>query len=259
MATAKNSIQRRLPDSLIDKGLEESLPIGVQKSYFMLSEAEREILNIALEKYRPGQVEPISVGGRKSFKPALRLATNYRLVIEEIQGSEAVTSYTRWVDAVQVRGSENQEIYLTFSPRFEHVWVELKKHLPEYLAEKPTRVRLRSRYSLRLYNWAKKYVTVGSKRISLERLRKVLGLESLRDAAGNLIQEAPLPVWANLRQRALDTAIAEINRKTDLKISLEELGRSSHRRITTLTFDIKAQPIPNGNEKAQKSRLGIER
>jgi plasmid replication initiation protein len=249
MAMAKSSIQRRLPDSVIDKGLEESLPIGVQKSYFMLSETERDLLNHALEKYRPGQVEPILVGGMKTFKPALRLATSYRLVIEEIKGSEAITSYTRWVDAVQVRGAEDQEIYLTFSPRFEHVWLELKKHLPKYLSEKPTRVRLRSRYSLRLYNWAKKYVTVGSKRISLERLRKVLGLQSVRDADGNMIQEAPLPVWANLRQRALDTAMVEINRKTDLKISLEELGRSRHRRITTLTFEIKAQPIPNGQKK----------
>jgi plasmid replication initiation protein len=249
MAIAKNSIQRRLPDSVIDKGLEESLPIGVQKSYFMLSETERDLLNHALEKYRPGQAEPILVGGMKTFKPALRLATNYRLVIEEIRGSEVITSYTRWVDAVQVRGAEYQEIYLTFSPRFEHVWLELKKLLPKYLSEQPARVPLRSQYSLRLYNWAKKYVTVGSKRISLERLRKVLGLQSLRDADGNMIQEAPLPVWANLRQRALDTAITEINRKTDLKISLEQLGRSRHRRITTLTFEIKAQGIPNGKEK----------
>jgi hypothetical protein len=86
--------------------------------------------------------------------------------------------------------------------------------------------------------------------VSLDRLRKVLGLESIRDAAGNLIQEAPLPVWANLRQRALDTAIAEINKKTDLRISLEELGRSRHRRITTLTFDIKIQQLHNGGAKA---------
>ena len=249
MAIAKNSIQRRLPDSVIDKGLEESLPIGVQKSYFMLSETERDLLNHALEKYRPGQAEPILVGGMKTFKPALRLATNYRLVIEEIKGSEVITSYTRWVDAVQVRGAEYQEIYLTFSPRFEHVWLELKKLLPKYLSEQPTRVPLRSQYSLRLYNWAKKYVTVGSKRISLERLRKVLGLQSLRDANGNMIQEAPLPVWANLRQRALDTAMTEINRKTDLKISLEQLGRSRHRRITTLTFEIKPRAVPNGKEK----------
>jgi hypothetical protein len=94
---AAGSTQRRL-----HKGLEESLPIGVQKSYFMLADAEREVLNSALEKYRPGQAEPILVGGMKTFKPALRLATGYRLVIEEIRGSEVITTYTRWVDAVQV-------------------------------------------------------------------------------------------------------------------------------------------------------------
>jgi hypothetical protein len=249
MATAKSSMQRRLPDSVIDKGLEESLPIGVQKSYFMLTETERNMLNSALEKYRPGQSAPILVGGAKVLKPALRLAANYRLVIEEIKGSQVITSYTRWVDAVRVLGTDSPEVYLTFSPQFEHIWLELKKLLPRYLSEKPAKLRLRSQYSLRLYNWAKKYATVGSKRVSLDRLRKVLGLESIKDADGNMIQEAPLPVWANLRQRALDTAMAEINKKTDLKISLEELGRSRHRRITTLTFDIKIQQLHNGGKK----------
>jgi len=248
MATAKSSIQRRLPDSLLDKGLEETLPIGVQKSYFMLPEAERSLLNFALEKYRPGQNNPIPVGGQKVLKAALRLACNYRLAIEEIEGSQAVTNYTRWIDTVQVRGTEKPEVCVAFSPRFEHIWLELKKLLPRYLTERPARLRLRSQYSLRLYNWAKSYAPVGSKRISLERLRKVLGLEAVRDTEGNLIQAAPLPVWANLRQRALDTAIAEINKKTDLKISLEELGRSQHRRITTLTFGISFQRFHNGND-----------
>ena len=58
----------------------------------------------------------------------------------------------------------------------------------------------------------------------MEQLREVLGLESVKDAAGNFIREAPLPVRANLRQRALDTAIREINEKTDLNIALESLG-----------------------------------
>jgi hypothetical protein len=75
----------------------------------------------------------------------------------------------------------------------------------------------------------------------------VLGLESVKDAAGNIIQEAPLTVWANLRQRALDTAIAEINKKMDLNIALGSLGRSKHRRVTTLSFAIKAQAVLNGD------------
>ena len=96
--------------------------------------------------------------------------------------------------------------------------------------------------------------TVGrKKRISLEQLRKVLGLDSVKNAAGNTIREAPLQIWANLRQRALGPAIAEINKKTDVNIALESLGRSKHRRVTTLTFAIKSQAIPNGDSKGSKA------
>jgi plasmid replication initiation protein len=138
--------------------------------------------------------------------------TWYRLKIEEIKDGQAVTSYTRWVDTVQVSGAENQEVYLTFSPRCEHIWLESKRRLLKYVAQQPANIGLRSRYALRLYSWAKKYVTVRTKRISLslEQLRKVLGLESVKDADGNIIQEAPLAVWANFRQRALDVTIAEV-------------------------------------------------
>jgi plasmid replication initiation protein len=144
---------------------------------------------------------------------------------------------------VLAKGADNQEVYLTFSPRFERIWLEGKGRLVDYVAQKPADIRLRSQYALRLYAWAKKYATVGTKGISLEQLRKVLGLESVKDEAGNIIKEAPLPVWANLRQRALDTAIREINKKTDLKIAIESLERSSHRRVMMLTFAIKAQAV----------------
>jgi hypothetical protein len=77
------------------------------------------------------------VGGKNLLKPALRLMTWYRLVIEEIKNAEVITSYTRWVDAVEVKGAGNQGVYLTFSPRFEHVWLESKKRPLEYVAQKP--------------------------------------------------------------------------------------------------------------------------
>jgi Initiator Replication protein len=78
----------------------------------------------------------------------------------------------------------------------------------------------------------------------LEQLRKVLGLESVKDAEGNIIQEAPLPIWANFRQRALDTAITEISKKTDLHVEIESLARSKHRRVTSVTFGILGQAVP---------------
>jgi plasmid replication initiation protein len=119
-----------------------------------------------------------------------------------------------------------------------------------YVSRKPANIGLRSQYALRLYSWAKKYVAVGTKRVplSLEQLRKVLGLESVKDAAGNIIKEPPLAVWANVRQRALDVAISEINKKTDLNIAIESLERSLHRRVTSLIFAIKTQEVPEQSD-----------
>jgi hypothetical protein len=71
----------------------------------MLGEPERDVLNTALEKYRRGQSDPILVGGSNRLKPALRLMNVYRLRIDEIKGNKVITSYTRWLECVQVRGA----------------------------------------------------------------------------------------------------------------------------------------------------------
>jgi plasmid replication initiation protein len=140
---------------------------------------------------------------------------------------------------VQLREGQIQEVYVAFSPRFERIWLESKKRLLDYMEQKPANTELRSQYALRLYSWAKKYAAAGTKSVTLEELRKVFGLESIKDADGNVIQEPPLPIWANFRQRALDVAIMQINQKTDLRIKLSSIERSIHRRVVALTFAIK--------------------
>jgi hypothetical protein len=74
----------------------------------------------------------------------------------------------------------------------------------------------------------------------------VFGLESITDAEGNVIKEAPLPIWANFQQRALGVAIREVNAKTDLKIKLASIDRLKKRRVVALNFTIKTQGIPKG-------------
>jgi hypothetical protein len=83
-------------------------PTSVQKSYFLLGAKERDVLNQALSKYRPGQSEPILIGGEKLLKPVLKLMSFYRGGIDEIKEDAVVTSYTRWLEAVIVKGTENQ-------------------------------------------------------------------------------------------------------------------------------------------------------
>jgi plasmid replication initiation protein len=212
----------------------------------MLSRPERAVLDTALQKYRPGRPEPILIGGIAQLKPALRLMTDYRLVIQDINGAEVLTSYTRWLECVQVKEGPEPGVYVAFSSRFERIWLESKKRLTDYMEQKPGNAGLRSQYALRLYGWAKKYVEDGFKIISLEDLRRVFGLDSVKDAEGNVIKEAPLPVWANFQQRALDVALREVNKKTDLKIKLASIERSKHRRVVALDFAIKTQPIRKG-------------
>ena len=69
------------------------------------------------------------------LKPALRLMSDYRLRIEEIRDSKVVTSYTRWLESVQVKGAQDQEVYVTFSPLFERIWLESKNRLREDVAQ----------------------------------------------------------------------------------------------------------------------------
>ena len=55
------------------------------------------------------------------------------------------------------------------------------------MAKKPSNTAPRSQYALRFYGSAKKHVEAGTMGISLEDLRKVLGLESIKDVEGNVI------------------------------------------------------------------------
>jgi hypothetical protein len=125
MEAAPKTTLQRPRRSALRKAPGELLPARVQKSYFMLSSAERDLLNTALEKFRPGRHEPVLVGGLNRLKTALKLMGVYRLVIEEVQDARAMTNYTRWIEAVLVNETEDQ-VYVTFSPRFEHLWLEVK-------------------------------------------------------------------------------------------------------------------------------------
>jgi hypothetical protein len=166
------------------------LPTSVQKSYFLLSGSTRAVLDTALRKYRPGRTDLIPVGGIAQLKPALELMTEYRLVIQDINNAEVLTSYTRWLECVQVKEGPEQEVYVAFSRRFERIWLESRKHLPD-MDQKPGNAGLRSQYSLRLYGWAKKHVQDGAETISLEELRRVLAWSRSRMGRETSLRRRP--------------------------------------------------------------------
>jgi hypothetical protein len=59
-------------------------------------------------------------------------------------GAEVLTSYTRWLECVQVKEGPEPEVYVAFNPRFERISLESRKHLPECMEQKPANSRLQS-------------------------------------------------------------------------------------------------------------------
>jgi hypothetical protein len=53
-----------------------------------------------------------------------------------------------------------------------------------------------------------------------------------------------LRLYGWTKKRSLDPAIVEITKKTALKIAIESLERSKHRRVTSVTFAIEEKAVP---------------
>ena len=87
---------------------------------------------------------------------------------------------------------------------------------------------------------------VGFKRVSVATLRKILGLEDIKDNSGRVIQDAPLELWANLKQPALDVALKEINKQSNIQLELEFVGRGAFRKVQSLGFRITARKNARG-------------
>ena len=72
------------------------------------------------------------------------------------------STYLPWIESItHIKAGEEEELELRLNSNYESVWRMLKQRLDE------PGVRLKSQYSARLYQWAKQYVTVGYKRVSL--------------------------------------------------------------------------------------------
>ena len=160
------------------------------------------------------------------------------------------STYLPWIDSITfIKAGKKEEIELSLNSNYENVWRVLKERLDE------PAVRLKSHYSTRLYLWAKQYLVVGHKRVSVATLRKILGLEDVKDKSGRVVQDAPLELWANVKQRALDPALKEINKQSDIQLEIEFVGRGTFRKVLSLGFRITARKMPEAREGLESSSI----
>jgi hypothetical protein len=219
---------------------------GILESFARLPQAEREIVRQLLDEFGSQRVAairfpvpfgPKSINERRRFlSPIYKLIRYHRLIFDSVSDGVFRSTYQPWIDSITfVKAGEKEEIELRLNSNYENVWRVLKERLVE-----PS-IRLKSHYSTRLYLWAKQYTVVGQKRVSVATLRKILGLEDVKDNSGRVVQDAPLELWANVKQRALDHALKEINKQSDIQLEIEFVGRGAFRKVLSLGFRITAR------------------
>ena len=209
------------------------------EAFYKLTPNEREIVMSIVDRLR-ASVTAYDFDDFDLQPAAMKLLTYHRLVLHNSDRQNSVL-YARWLSSITM---VEKKMTLHIDPGLVPHLERLKDHQKK--DSERASVKLASQYSIRLYEWAWKWRNIGLKRISIPQIRKVLGVDEVRDAQGNIMSEKCLVHWPNLKQRAIDRALHEINDKTDLGIRLVAVGQAKYRRVLSLAFEIK--------EKRRKSK-----
>lgn len=126
-------------------------------------------------------------------------------------------------------------VYLRFDKALKPYLLQLKSHYTQY--DLDNIVSFKSQYSIRFYELLKGDAYKASngqfeKTFKIDELRLIFGLE-----------KTDYPLFANLRDRAIDPAISEISTKTDLNIIETKYGKTG-RKVTSIVFVVKIRPTP---------------
>jgi plasmid replication initiation protein len=209
------------------------------EAFYKLTPNEREIVMSIVDRLK-ASLTAYDFDDFDLQAAAMKLLTYHRLVLHNSDRQNSVL-YARWLSSITM---VEKKMTLHIDPGLVSHLERLKDHQKQ--DSERASVKLASQYSIRLYEWAWKWRNIGLKRISIPQIRKVLGVDEVRDAQGNIISEKCLVHWPNLKQRAIDRALHEINEKTDLSIRLVAVGQAKYRRVLSLAFEIK--------EKRRKSK-----
>ncbi len=114
-------------------------------------------------------------------------------------------------------------VELSFDPKLKPYLLQLKEFFTRYRLQNV--IRLKSSYSIKLYELLKQYENIGRREFNLNELRKKLGLK-----------DSEYPLHANFKQKILSRVLTELNEHTDLSFSMRE--RKDIRKVVGIVFVI---------------------
>lgn len=115
-------------------------------------------------------------------------------------------------------------IEFEFSSRLESELLKLKDQFTKYYLKNIS--KLKSQYSIRLYELLRQYLSIGKREIEIEALKVMLGIE-----------KNEYKLFADLKKRVIEKSIKEITQKTDLDFKVKYI-KEARKVVAILFYDI---------------------
>lgn len=145
-----------------------------------------------------------------------------------------------WISSIE-KNPNNKTISFSFDPKLKPYLLRLKRCFFAYRTLYA--FNLNSVYAIRLYQWAKSREYLKRPHpVSVDELRCFLGTIEC-DRHGKVVKES-LKRYADLKRVSLKPAMAEVNAKTDLFLSLRERKKPGTKIVTDLIFTIRQKEEP---------------
>lgn len=137
-------------------------------------------------------------------------------------------------------------VELGISPKLKPYLLELKSCFTQYALKEV--IQFSNQYSWRIYELCKQYAYIGERIITVDDLRKYLDLDT------------KYTVYGNIKKRILEPTAKEINSKTSLRITYEEIKRQG-RKVEAIKYTIKSanQNIEETGNKHENNILDLKK
>lgn len=166
--------------------------------------------------------EMIGLKGESTYSELKKISKTLVSKIIEIPIGEKDWLVATWASSVRYR-SDEAIIEFSFDAKLKPYLLQLKNQFTSYRLSNI--LNLNSTYSIRLYELMKKWQHIGKWTCSVKDLRDKLGANA-----------KSYSVYGNFKNRALLSAIAEVNDKTDIHIKFKEIKKG--RAVDCIEFSI---------------------
>ncbi|MDV2583476.1 replication initiation protein [Alkalibacillus haloalkaliphilus] len=164
----------------------------------------------------------LGLEGREYYtqtKEVIRGLMSKVIEIPRKDGGWLICNWASHVEYIEGQG----RIEFGFDPKLKPYLLQLKQAFTSYRLSNI--LSLKSAYAIRLYELMKKWQYLGKWKVSVDQLKEMLG-----------IPKEKYKQYGHLKSRVINYAIQELNTKTDIKVSFEEVRKS--RRVDKLIFTI---------------------